>query len=216
MSVNFLIKRTRNSEKENVLNPGTWNVRTLLQAGKMKELAEEFSKFNFDIVALQELRWKDTGKIKKKEYSLFYSGIPNKADQRGTGFWINKEMRNKILGFEPICDRICKLRLKGKFNNLTLISVYAPTEGSKEEKVEVFYNSLERTCESINNYDTLIILGDFNAKIGKEDFVKIVTDKHSLHDNTSPNDLRLCQLVESMDLRIMSTSFPHKNIHKRI
>ena len=38
---------------------------------------------------------------------------------------------------------------------------------------------------------------------------------HSLHDETSPNGLRLCQLAESTPLRIMSTSFPHKDIHKR-
>ena len=35
---------------------------------------------------------------------------------------------NKILRFEPIFDRICKLRVKGKLYNITLISIYAPTE----------------------------------------------------------------------------------------
>ncbi|XP_071653361.1 craniofacial development protein 2-like [Temnothorax longispinosus] len=155
----------------------------------MKEVAEELSKFNFDIVALQEVKWKDAGKIERKEFAIYYSGTPNKAGQKGTG-------------------------VKGKFNNLTLVSIYAPTENSKEEEAELFYYMLERTCESINRYDTLVLLGDFNAKIGKEDFVRTVTDMHSLHDETSPNGLRLCQLAESTALRIMSTSFPHKDMHK--
>ncbi|XP_071652502.1 craniofacial development protein 2-like [Temnothorax longispinosus] len=180
----------------------------------MKEVAEELSKFNFDIVALQEVRWKDAGKIERKEFAIYYSGTPNKAGQKGTGFWVNKDMKNKILGFEPVSERICKLRVKGKFNNLTLVSIYAPTEVSEEEEAELFYHMLERTCESINRYDTLVLLRDFNAKIGKEDFVRTVTDMHSLHDETSPNGLRLCQLAESTALRIMSTSFSHKDIHK--
>jgi len=40
---------------------------------------------------------------------------------------------NKTLGFEPISDCICKLRVKGKFYNVTLINIYAPTEDKEEE-----------------------------------------------------------------------------------
>ena len=30
---------------------------------------------------------------------------------------------NKIVGFELISDRICKLRVKGKFYNMTLVNI---------------------------------------------------------------------------------------------
>jgi hypothetical protein len=40
---------------------------------------------------------------------------------------------NEILGFEPISDRICKLRLKGKFHKITLINIHAPTEDKEED-----------------------------------------------------------------------------------
>lgn len=73
---------------------------------------------------------------------------------------------------------------------------------------------LEKTSEDINKYDMLIIFGDFNAKIRKEGFVKSVTDMHSLYNDTSPNGQRLCQMAENTALRIISTSFPHKDIHK--
>jgi predicted CopG family antitoxin len=48
---------------------------------------------------------------------------------------------NKILGLEPFSDRICKLRVKGKFYNMTLINVYAPTKDEEEIK-EQFYEEL--------------------------------------------------------------------------
>jgi len=35
---------------------GTWNVRTLLQLGKMQELAEQISETQLEIPAIQEIR----------------------------------------------------------------------------------------------------------------------------------------------------------------
>jgi hypothetical protein len=39
-----------------------------------------------------------------------------------------------ILGFDPISDRMYKLRRKGKFYNMTLLSVYAATGDYNGEK----------------------------------------------------------------------------------
>ena len=58
---------------------------------------------------------------------------------------------NKILGFEPISDRICKLRVKGKFHNMTLINTYAPTEDKEERIKEQFYEELQRTQDEYQN-----------------------------------------------------------------
>lgn len=46
----------------------------------------------------------------------------------GTGFIINKSTGNSILNHKMINGRICQLRLKGRFRNLILLSVHAPTE----------------------------------------------------------------------------------------
>lgn len=43
-------------------------------------------------------------------------------------------MKNKVLEFEPINKRLYKPRLRGKYNDISLISVYAPTENSEEEE----------------------------------------------------------------------------------
>jgi hypothetical protein len=85
------------------------------------------------IVALQGIRWRGHGLIKKDKYSIYYGYNPNVTGPAGTGFRIQKSGLNKILGFEPISDRICKLRVKGKFHNMTLINIYSPTEDKEEE-----------------------------------------------------------------------------------
>jgi hypothetical protein len=49
---------------------GSWNVRTMLQVGKLAETADELPKYDLDITVLQELRWKGYGRINKPSYIL--------------------------------------------------------------------------------------------------------------------------------------------------
>jgi hypothetical protein len=48
------------------LNVATWNVRSLLQVGKLHEIADELIKYNRQMTALQEVRWAESGWIRKK------------------------------------------------------------------------------------------------------------------------------------------------------
>jgi hypothetical protein len=79
------------------------------------------------------------------------------------------------------------LRLQGKFRNITLISPYAPIEDTPDAIKDVFYDQLSQVCEMAGKYDILILLGDFNAKIGKEHFIATVAGKYALHEVTSKN-----------------------------
>jgi exonuclease III len=66
------------------------------------------------------------------------------------------------MGFEPVNERICKLRIRGKFYNLTLISAYAPTEDAQDEVKEQFYEELNINLEQSPKHDALIIQGGSN------------------------------------------------------
>ena len=45
-----------------------------------------------------------------------------------------------------------------------------------------------------------IVLGDFNAKLGKENIFRVTIDNHSMHDITSENELGLLTLQVGKDL----------------
>jgi len=59
------------------------------------------------------------------------------------------------------------LRLKAKWFLCALINVHAPTKEKMEEIKEEFYILLEQNMNQIAGLDIKIILGDFNAKVGK-------------------------------------------------
>jgi exonuclease III len=116
----------------------------------MAEIADELLKYNLDITALQDIRWKGYGKIMKPRYLLLYSGVEKQGEQ-GVGFIIKRSLQRSIIDFEPISPRLCRIRIKGKFYNTTIVNVYAPTENAKEEQKEQFYEDLIRCCDRYQN-----------------------------------------------------------------
>ena len=106
------------------------------------------------------------------------------------------------------------MRIKGKFRNITLISAYVPNEDSTDIIKDEFYDLLSQECEKARKYNILILLQYFNAKIGKENFIKSVAGKHTLHTATSENGKQLGQLVERHNMMIKSTCYEHKWITK--
>ncbi|CAH2097040.1 unnamed protein product [Euphydryas editha] len=185
----------------------------MLQIGKMSEIAHEMCRYNVDLIALQEVRWQGSGTITKSDYTVYYS-CAEKQGAYGTGFMISKKIKECVLGFEPVNERMCKLRIKGKLYNTTYICTYAPTEDATDEYKETFYEDLQNLCNKVPKYDALCVIGDFNAKVGKEDIYSGVIGKESLHEKSSDNDERICNFVVANNLFICGTKFPHKDVHK--
>jgi exonuclease III len=147
----------------------------------MNIIAEEAERYKMEVVALQEIRWKGRGSIRKSKYTLHYSGYGVRQGNGGGCFIVSKKVSRSVLGFLSVCDRIFTLRAKGKFHNITFINVYAPTEDTEDEIVDEFYETLQVVCDEIPKQDAIITLGDFNAKLGREQLYKDVIGRHSLH-----------------------------------
>ena len=69
----------------------------------------------------------------------------------------------------PGSDRILTMRLPlSKDNFATIISMYAPTMTNPDENKEAFYNQLASVLSGTPRTDNLLLRGDFNARIGRD------------------------------------------------
>ena len=65
--------------------------------------------------------------------------------------------------------------------------------------------------EHFPKYHVKILLGDFNAKVGRKNIFKPTIEQESLHQDSNDNDVRVVNFTTSNNL---STMFPRRNIHK--
>jgi len=59
-----------------------------------------------------------------------------------------------------------------------------------------------------------ILLGDFNAKVGRENIFKLTIGNQSLHYDSNENGVRTVKFATSKNLVVKSTMFLHQNFHK--
>jgi hypothetical protein len=59
-----------------------------------------------------------------------------------------------------------------------------------------------------------ILLGDFSAKVGREDILKLTVGNETLHEISNDNGVRIVNFAPSKNLTVKRTMFPHHNIHK--
>ena len=66
-----------------------------------------------------------------------------------------------------VSDRIILLKMKGPQCDLNIIQVYAPTEAAQNKEINKFYGKLTETHRKCKTNEILVVMGDLNAKVGR-------------------------------------------------
>ncbi|GFN96982.1 craniofacial development protein 2-like protein [Plakobranchus ocellatus] len=159
------------------LNIATWNIRILLQKGKLGNIKQEMERMKLNILGLSEVRWKGAGKIISGGHEIIYSG--GTESEKGIGIIVDQTAYKAIKDYRALSDRVILVKIAGKPVDLNIIQVYAPTANNNDEDLDKFYNELDTAKTPCKSQDPLIIMGDFNAKVGTEKVDDIV-GKHGL------------------------------------
>ena len=101
-------------------------------------------------------------------------------------------------------------RFQGKHFSITVIQVYALTSNAEEAKVEQFYEDLQDLLELTHKKEVLLIIGDWNAKVGSQETPQ-VTGKFGLGVQNEAGQ-RLIEFCQENTLVIANTLFQQ---HKR-
>ena len=192
----------------------TYNVRTLHQQGKTHQLFMGCSDVGIDIIGIQEHRlitkepteelWSDD-----KNWVLVYSSATDQR-QGGVGLLMSKHIYKCLQSVTPVTKRIISATFHGN-PQLTVTSVYAPTECSLPDDKDDFYNDLNNHLEQMKPHNIHLVVGDFNARVGLDSHSihPEVIGRHCFYDTTNNNGERLVDLCEEFQLRPAQMRFPH-------
>ena len=197
--------------RDRCLKLGTWNVRALYQAGKLDNLIQEMENMRLDILGISETHWVEEGKIIKENHTLIYSG--GKEHRKGVGILMKNYIARSMLGFWAISERVILLKLQAKPFNINIIQVYAPTSDCEDEEVEKLYQEINNGIQQTKSGEVLCVMGDFNAKVGKEKYEKII-GTYGLGNRNERGD-RLIEFCQQNKLCVVNTWFqqPTRRLH---
>ncbi|BHF75732.1 hypothetical protein SprV_0501882800 [Sparganum proliferum] len=212
--------RSRQTGRVSSLTLAAWNVRSLLDNPRSNRperrtalVARELARYKVDIAALSQTRFSEQGQLEEvgAGYTFFWSGRP-RTERRDAG--VAFAIRNDIVGRLPclpqgINDRLMSLRLPlqrgGKF--ATIISAYAPPMTSPAAARDKFYEDLHALLATVSKTDKLIVLGDFNARVGTDHTAwRGVLGPHGLR-GSNDNGLLLLRTCAEQRLILTNTLF---------
>ena len=90
--------------------------------------------------------------------------------------------------------------LRGRWCNIIVLNVHAPSEEKSNSSKDSFYEELEQFFYHFPKYDMKILLGDFNAKVGRENIFKPTIGNESLHQDSNDNGVRIVNFATSKNL----------------
>ena len=201
------------SQSGNLHRIGTWNVRSL--NGREQELIGEMKRYDLGVLGVSETRWKGNGAKSIDNCYVIFSGVSDGRARAGVAVFLSEEMSRCVRSWQCVNERIVVVKLKvvgGEW--LTLVQVYAPTNDSGGEVKEHFYNKLQKVTEKVGRKETLIIMGDLNARVGKDSEVwGSVIGRHgeAVRNESGEQLLRFCAVNEML---VANSWYQHREIHK--
>jgi hypothetical protein len=127
---------------------------------------------------------------------------------------VHNRIISTVIRVEFVSDRMSYTTLKGRWCDIIVLNVHAPTEDKDDDIKDSLYEELKQVSDQFPGYHMKILLGDFHAKVGRKDIFKAVISNESLHEVTNDNGLGVVNFTTLKNLIVKSTTFPHRDIHK--
>ena len=123
---------------------------------------------------------------------------------------LTKEVADHMLGYDLSNQRLIMVQIQTTDDPLFIYQAYAPDSSYSEEDREEFYDMLQQHINILQRKSKMILLGDFNAKVGKDSYQNWseVVGKFTI-GNSNENGDKLLQFCGINSLALMNTMYKH-------
>ena len=139
--------------------------RSLNATGVTALLTHELERLKWDVLGLAETRWTGVPESMIRGYKIISSGKASEH-RSGVAILLAKTAQNALMSYKPVSDRLLTARFRTSTGAVSIMQVYAPTADADDADMEEFYGTLQREINNSPKSDQLVVMGDFNAKVG--------------------------------------------------
>ena len=161
------------NKRERKLRLATWNFSGLCSDRKQKEIGELLAKHNLDVVAGQESWEKEETRIDVEGYKWFGKPRIKQNSPRGdggVGFLVRECLGNEVEFINNVKYEESvwmKIRSERGREALYIGCVYMPTDSTSISVMDSCYERLKEDVLSFREKGKVVLLGDFNARVGR-------------------------------------------------
>lgn len=109
------------------------------------------------------MKWRGNRAKSVDDCYVVYSGVSHGRARAGLAVLLSEVANRFMKSWHCVNERILVVKMKVGREWLTLVHVYAPTDGSKDEEKESFHCDLQEVIDKLSKMNTLVVMGDFNA-----------------------------------------------------
>ncbi|XP_072022604.1 craniofacial development protein 2-like [Amphiura filiformis] len=166
--------------------------------------------YNIDILGIQKHRIVHKEPVRYEnilgQTLITTSAVRNRAGAAtgGVGIVLSSSTKSSLASVTQYTDRILANNFQGN-PATTVIVTHCPTNMNNEENIEAHYDNLRRAIDSIPAHNVLVIVGDFNGRVGTGDA------NYTYHNTTNRNGKYMVDLVIDKNLIIANTYFRKRN-----
>ena len=201
------------------MNIATWNVKAIWKDRdyKLDMLVQNINTLDISIVGISETHWdkNEEEMFEHNGFAIFQSCRQDGIHRQGVAIALRKELLPGVEAIDLIAPDMMSITVHTKDESYVIYQIYAPDSSHSDEEVDCFYDKLQQKIDQRPRKSRLILLGDFNAKVGTDyqDTMTDVVGKFGL-GKTNDRGWKLLEFCAINNLVITNTLFNHSPMRR--